>query len=532
MKRRYLLQLGLVGRAVGLNEPASLASASRKSFDVAEASLAQLQSAMAAGRLTALALVDIYIARIQSIDKTGPRLNAIIELNPDARAIATVLDQERSAKGPRGPLHGIAVLLKDNIATGDRMLTTAGSLALAGTPATKDAFLVSQLRKAGAVILGKTNLSEWANIRSTRSTSGWSTRGGLTRNPYALDRNTSGSSAGSAAAIAACLAAIAVGTETDGSITSPASMASLVGIKPTLGLVSRAGIVPIAHSQDTAGPMARTVGDAAALLSAMAGTDPQDAATAPANQRKTDFLKALDTNALKGKRIGVVRSQFAAQSDQVAALTVAALGVLVAQGAILVDVTEIPNTANYAETELTVLLTELKVNLPLYLAAYAPDAPVKTLADVIAFNARHAGRELKYFGQELLIKAEATSGLTSKAYTDALANNRKYAGKLGIDAALAAGRLDALVAPTGGLAWLTDFVNGDNSGASFSSPAAVAGYPHITVPCGFVQGLPCGLSFVGPAWSDAALIGMAYAYEQASKRRRAPTYPKSVNPKV
>ena len=333
MKRRYLLQLGLVGSAVVLCAPASLANASRKNFDVTEASLAELQSAMAAGRLTALALVDIYLARIQSIDKTGPRLNAIIELNPDARAIATALDRERSAKGPRGPLHGIAVLLKDNIATGDRMLTTAGSLALAGAPATKDAFLVSQLRKAGAVILGKTNLSEWANIRSTRSTSGWSTRGGLTRNPYALDRNTSGSSAGSAAAIAACLAAIAVGTETDGSITSPASMASLVGIKPTLGLVSRADVVPIAHSQDTAGPMARTVGDAAALLGAMAGTDPQDAATALANQRKTDFLKALDTNALKGKRIGVVRSQFAAQSDQVAALTVAALGVLVAQGA-------------------------------------------------------------------------------------------------------------------------------------------------------------------------------------------------------
>ncbi len=499
-------------------------------FDVVETTVAELQAAMTAGTVTALALVDAYLARIQAIDKAGPRLNAIIELNPDARAIATALDKERRVKGPRGPLHGIAVLLKDNIATSDRMLTTAGSLALAGAPAAKDAFLVQQLRAAGAVILGKTNLSEWANIRSTRSTSGWSARGGLTRNPYALDRNTSGSSSGSGAAMAASLAAIAVGTETDGSITSPASLTSLVGMKPTLGLVSRAGVIPIAHSQDTAGPMARCVADAAALLTVLAGTDPQDAATAAANPRKSDFVKALDTNALRGKRIGVVRSQFAGQNDQVAAVVLAELAVLTAQGATLVDVAEIPNTAKYGDTELAVLLYELKADLPKYLAAYAPNAPVKTLAGVIAFNEKHAARELTHFGQELFIKAQALGELSSKDYLEALATNQKYAGKEGIDAVLAAHQLDALVAPTGGLPWLTDFINGDNSGASFTSPAAVAGYPHITVPAGFVHGLPCGLSFVGPAWSDAALIGMAYAYEQASRRRRAPTFPKSVNP--
>ncbi len=498
-------------------------------FDVVETTVADLQAAMTAGTVTALALIDAYLARIQAIDKAGPRLNAIIELNPDARAIADALDKERQAKGPRGPLHGIAVLLKDNIATGDRMLTTAGSLALAGAPAAKDAFLVQQLRAAGAVILGKTNLSEWANIRSTRSTSGWSARGGLTRNPYALDRNTSGSSSGSGAAMAASLAAIAVGTETDGSITSPASLTSLVGMKPTLGLVSRAGVIPIAHSQDTAGPMARCVADAAALLTALAGTDPQDSATAAANPRKSDFVKALDTNALRGKRIGVVRSQFAGQNDQVAAVVLAELAVLTAQGATLVDVAEIPNTAKYGDTELAVLLYELKADLPRYLAAYAPNAPVKTLADVIAFNEKHAARELTHFGQELFIKAQALGELSSKDYLEALATNQKYAGKEGIDAVLAAHQLDALVAPTGGLPWLTDFISGDNSGTSFTSPAAVAGYPHITVPAGFVNGLPCGLSFVGPAWSDAALIGMAYAYEQASRRRRAPTFPKSVN---
>ena len=529
MKRRHLIRLGLFGSAAVFTARSPVAVAHESLFDVAEVTVHELQAAMTAGNVTALALVNAYLARIQAIDRAGPRVNAILELNPDARAIAAALDRERSAKGPRGPLHGIAVLLKDNIATADRMLTTAGSLALAGAPAVKDAFLVQQLRGAGAVILGKTNLSEWANIRSMRSTSGWSARGGLTRNPYALDRSASGSSSGSAAAMAASLAAIAVGTETDGSITSPASLASLVGIKPTRGLISRAGVIPIAPSQDTPGPMARTVADAAALLSVLAGSDPQDTATAHAHQRKTDFSKALDKNALKGKRIGVVRSQFAGQNEKVAAVVLAAVEVLKAQGAVLVDVTEIPNTARYGNTELMVLLTELKANLPHYLATYAPHAPVKTLADVIAFNLQHADRELKHFGQELFVMAQATGGLGSEDYLEALAINQKYAGPEGIDAVLAAGKLDALVAPTGGLPWLTDFTNGDNSGAGFTSPAAVAGYPHVTVPAGFVQGLPCGLSFVGPAWSDAGLIGMAYAYEQASKCRRAPTYPTSVN---
>ncbi|MBC7598477.1 MAG: amidase, partial [Polaromonas sp.] len=527
MKRRHLIRLGLLGSTAvfAVRTPRAVTSAGL--FDVAEVTVMALQAAMTAGRVTALALVNAYLARIQAMDRAGPGLNAIIELNPDARAIAAALDRERSAQGPRGPLHGIAVLLKDNIATADRMLTTAGSLALAGTPAVKDAFLVQQLRDAGAVILGKTNLSEWANIRSTRATSGWSTRGGLTRNPYALDRSTSGSSSGSGAAIAASLAAIAVGTETDGSITSPASLAGLVGLKPTRGLISRAGVIPIAPSQDTPGPMARTVADAAALLNVLAGSDPQDTATAQARERKTDFLKALDKNALMGKRIGVVRSQFARHPQQVAAQVWAAVKVLQDQGAVLVDVADIPNTDRYAATELTVLLTEFKASLPQYLATYAPRAPVKTLADVMAFNLQHADRALKYFGQELFALAQATDGLGSKDYLEALAINQQYAGPEGIDAVLAAGQLDALVAPMGGLPWLTDLLHGDSSGAGFSSPAAVAGYPHITVPAGFVQGLPCGLSFVGPAWSDAALIGMAYAYEQASKYRRAPTYPAS-----
>ena len=529
MKRRHLIRLGLLGSAAVFTARTPGAITSAGLFDVAEVTVTALQAAMTAGHLTALALVNAYLARIQAIDRAGPRLNAIIELNPDARAIAAALDRERSAHGPRGPLHGIAVLLKDNIATADRMLTTAGSLALAGAPAAKDAFLVQQLRDAGAVILDKTNLSEWANIRSTRATSGWSTRGGLTRNPYALDRSTSGSSSGSGAAIAASLAAIAVGTETDGSITSPASLAGLVGLKPTRGLISRAGVVPIAPSQDTPGPMARTVADAAALLNVLAGSDPQDNATAQAHQRKKDFMKALDKNALMGKRLGVVRSQFARHPQQVAAQVWAAVKVLQAQGAVLVDVPDIPNTDRYAATELTVLLTEFKASLPRYLATYAPRAPVKTLADVMAFNLQHADRAMKYFGQELFAMAQATDGLGSQDYLEALAINQQYAGPEGIDAVLAAGQLDALVAPTGGLPWLTDLIRGDSSGAGFSSPAAVAGYPHITVPAGFVQGLPCGLSFVGPAWSDAALIGMAYAYEQASKYRRAPTYPASVN---
>ena len=501
-----------------------------KSLELAESSIADLQAAMSRGNLTSVELVNAYLARIKSIDKSGPKINSIIELNPDAKAIAAELDRERKAKGPRGPLHGIPVLLKDNIATADHMQTSAGSLAMLGAITVKDAFIVNKLREAGAVILGKTNLSEWANIRSTRATSGWSARGGLTKSPYALDRNTSGSSSGSASSMAASLATMAVGTETDGSITSPASLASLVGIKPTVGLVSRSGIIPIAPSQDTAGPMTRTVADAAALLTVLAGTDAQDPASRDADQHRQDYSRSLDLNGLRGKRIGLVRSQFNAQSDLVASLVEAELAVLKSQGAVLVEITEIPNTAKYADSELTVLLFELKASLPQYLATYAPAFPIKSLADVIAFNQKNSAKEMPHFGQELFISAQAKGDLDSQEYKDALENNLKFSREQGIDKVLAENQLDALVAPTGELAWLTDFIHGDASGNSFTTPAAVAGYPHITVPAGFAKGLPCGISFVGKAWSEPTLIAMAYAYEQASRRRRPPSYIRSVNP--
>lgn len=501
-------------------------------FDVTEKTVTQLQAAMQSGQATAQQLVRLYLARIAALDRAGPRLNAILELNPDATAIAAALDAERKAKGPRGPLHGIPVLLKDNIATADKMQTTAGSLALVGMKPPRDAALVARLREAGAVILGKTNLSEWANMRSTRSTSGWSARGGLTLNPYALDRNTSGSSSGSGSSIAASLAAVAVGTETDGSITSPASVAGLVGIKPTVGLISRSGIIPIAHSQDTAGPMARTVADAAALLSVMAGSDARDAASVLADQKKTDYTQFLDRNGLKGKRIGVVRSQLSSSSDLVAAVIEAQLAVLQAQGAMLIEVPEVPNASKYGDSELTVLLYELKADMTAYLADYGPAAPIKTLADVIAYNAQHRGREMPFFGQEHFVNAQAKGGLDSPEYREALANNQRFSRTEGIDQVMAEHRLDALVAPTCGPAWLTDFINGDASGSSFTAPAAVAGYPHITVPCGQVHGLPYGLSFVAGAWAEGPLIAMAYAYEQASLQRRAPTYAKSLNPEA
>lgn len=501
-------------------------------FDVAEKTVAELQAAMASGKTTAQQLVRLYFARIAALDKAGPKLNSVIELNPDALAIAAALDAERKVKGARGPLHGIPVLLKDNIATADKMHTTAGSLALMNMKPPRDAALVSRLRDAGAVILGKTNLSEWANMRSTRSTSGWSARGGLSLNPYALDRNTSGSSSGSGASMAASLAAVAVGTETDGSITSPAAVAGLVGIKPTVGLVSRAGVVPISHSQDTAGPMARTVSDAAVLLTTMAGTDSRDPATALADRKKANYSQFLNRNGLQGKRIGVVRVQLTSSGEPVAALIESQLAVLKAQGATLVEVAEVPNVAKYADTELTVLLYELKADMATYLADYGPTASIKTLADVIAFNDKHRAEEMPYFGQEHFVNAQTKGGLDSKEYIDALANNHRYAREEGIDQVMKEQQLDALVAPTCGPAWLTDFINGDASGGSFTTPAAVAGYPHITVPCGFVHGLPCGLSFVASAWAEGPLIAMAYAYEQASLQRRAPTYAKSRNLQV
>jgi amidase len=528
VNRRNFIQLGAAAASGVLIEGNGMAADAKKpdTFDVVEASVAQLQQAMTAGTLSAKKLTELYLARIKAVDKSGPNLNAVIELNPDALAIAEALDQERAKKGPRGPLHGIPVLLKDNIATADKMSTSAGSIALANVKPPRDAFIVTKLREAGAVIIGKTNLSEWANIRSTRSSSGWSSRGGLTKNPYALDRNTSGSSSGSGSAIAASLAAIAVGTETDGSITSPASVNGLVGIKPTVGLLSRDGIVPISHSQDTAGPMTRTVADAAAMLTAMAGMDARDAATGASKGKALDYTKSLDVNGLSGARIGVTRNFFGG-NDRVQAVIEAALAVLKSKGATLVDV-ELPNAEKYGDSELEVLLFELKADLNKYLAEFAGAGSAKTLADVMAFNEKNKQKVMPYFSQELFIRAEAKEGLDSKAYLDALANNLRYSREEGIDKVMLANKLDALIAPTGGPAWLTDLVTGDNSGSSFTSPAAVAGYPHVTVPAGFVSGLPVGLSFVGGAYSEATLIKLAYSYEQASKHRRAPTYAASV----
>ena len=526
MDRRDFVRLGLAATAAA-GASSTAAAAGPAAGSILDAGVLEQQAQMQAGKLSSHALVSRYLARIAAIDKRGPRLNSVIELNPDALAIAAAMDRERAANTVRGPLHGIPVLLKDNIATGDKMSTSAGSLALAGVRATRDAHVAAQLRAAGAVIIGKTNLSEWANMRSTHSVSGWSGRGGLTRNPYALDRNTSGSSSGSGAAIAASLATLAVGTETDGSIVSPASTCGLVGIKPTLGLVSRSGIIPIAHSQDTAGPMTRTVTDAALMLAAMAGIDAGDPLTSEGAGKPTDYAASLVKDGLKGMRLGVARNFFGS-GDAVDAIIEKELAVLKAQGAILVDV-KVPNTDKYDDSETAVLLYEFKPGLEAYLAGFAPHASIRNMADLVAFNVRHGDKEMAFFAQEHLVKSQAKAGLGEKEYTDALANNHRYAREEGIDQVMREHKLDALVAPTGGPAWLTDFVNGDHYGGSFSSPAAVAGYPHITVPAGYTRGLPVGLSFVGAAFSEAALIGMAYAYEQATLHRRAPRFPASVN---
>jgi amidase len=501
------------------------------SIDVSDASVASLQAAMQSGKTSSQALVRAYLARIKALDKGGPRINSVIEVNPDALMIAQTLDAERKAGKVRGPMHGIPVLIKDNIATCDKMQTTAGSLALVGSRPNRDAFIVAKLRDAGAVIIGKTNLSEWANFRSTRSTSGWSSRGGLTKNPHALDRNTSGSSSGSGAAAAAGFATVTIGTETDGSIVSPSNANGIVGFKPTLGLVSRSGIIPIAASQDTAGPMTRTVADAAALLTAISGTDPKDGATAEANTKMQDYTKFLDKDGLKGKRIGVVRNQFGGRNDLASAVVEKALDVLRAQGAVLVDLPQLPGAGRYGATELEVLQFEFKAGVADYLTEYAPNSPIKSLADVMAFNEKNRDKVMPYFQQELIAQSVAKGGLDSKEYRDALANNLKFSREEGIDKALKDNKLDGLVAPSGSPSWLTDFIRGDFSGGGFSQAAAVAGYPHITVPAGFVEGLPVGISFVGGAWSEPTLFAMAYAYEQASNARRMPKFAKTVNQK-
>jgi amidase len=480
------------------------ALAAPPTFELEEATVADLQKRMTAGSLTAHALTGLYLDRIAAIDKRGPALNTVIELNPDAPSIAAALDAERKAKGPRVP-----ILIKDNIDTADRMMTTAGSLALLGSIAARDSVVAERLRAAGAVILGKTNLSEWANFRSSHSTSGWSGRGGLTRNPYALDRNACGSSSGSGAAVSANLCALAIGTETDGSIVCPASTNGVVGIKPTLGLIPATGIIPIAHSQDTAGPMARTVADAAILLGALTGAD---------------YTKSLDPNGLRGARIGVARDKFFGFSEETDRVMEAAIAEMKRRGAEVVDPADIPTAGKFDDSESEVLSYEFKNDLNLYLGALGPKAPVHSLADVIAFNESHRAQEMPYFGQDLMIKAQAKGPLTSKEYLDALEKDHRLSRTEGIDAVMSKHRLDALVAPTAGPAWCTDLINGDHDPGGSSTPAAVAGYPNINVPAGYAFGLPVGISFFGAANSEALLIKLAYAFEQATRHRRAPEF--------
>ena len=496
-----------------------------------ELSIPELQAQMAAGELSAHALCEQYLARIQAIDVGGPALSAVIELNPQVLEIAAARDVERTralrnGRKLLGPLHGIPVLLKDNIDTGDAMQTTAGSLALAGTRATRDAHLVKRLRAAGAVILGKTNLSEWANFRGQRSIGGWSSRGGLTRNPYALDRSASGSSSGSAVAVAANLCAIAVGTETDGSIVSPAHANGIVGIKPTLGLVSRTGIIPIAQSFDTAGPMARCVADAAILLGALTGVDARDAATVRSAQRlHHDYRPFLQADGLRGARIGVAREMLG-NDVRVQAIFERSLDVLRQHGAVLVDPISVPNFNRLGAARSEVMLYEFKAGLNAYLAKRGRSCPVRSLADVIAFNDANALRVMPHFGQERLRAAQTKGTLSSAPYRSALATCRALSRREGIDIPMRQHRLAAIVFPSAAPAWLVDPVHGDVSGwnVSSSTPAAVSGYPHITVPAGYVSGLPVGISFMAKAWQEPTLIRLAYAFEQAAQVRVPPQF--------
>jgi len=493
-------------------------------FELEEATLTDLQAGMRSGKLTSERLVALYLERIDKLDKQGPVINSILEINPEALTIAKALDQERKQKGARGILHGIPVVIKGNIDTADQMTTTAGSLALAGSRPPKDAFIVENLRKAGAVILGKANLSEWANFRSTRSSSGWSSQGGQTKNPYALDRNPGGSSAGSAAAVAASLCAVSIGTETDGSIMSPASLCGVVGIKPTVGLVSRSGIIPIAHSQDTAGPMARSVADAAIFLGILTGVDQRDPVTAESQGKAhADYTSFLDKNGLKGARIGIARKSFGFH-EKVDLLMKEAISVIKAQGAVIVDPAEIEPEERYGDAEFEVLLYEFKADLNTYLASLGPNCPVRSLKDIIAFNEEHRQEVMPYFEQEIFFMVEKKGPLKSEEYLKALEKCRRLSRTEGIDKTLEEHELDAVIVPTDGPAWVTDLVNGDHYLGGSSQAAAVAGYPSITVPAGEVFGLPVGVSFIGGAYQEGKLIKLAYAYEQASRHRHAPSF--------
>jgi amidase len=521
------LQLGVASAALLGAERAPAAAAETPASDAGsagsldEVGIDELQARMASGAESSKSITQKYLDRIAQRDG---RVRSVLETNPDALAQAEALDRERKAGKVRGPLHGIPVLLKDNIATKDRMHTTAGSLALMDSVVPADAFLVARLREAGAVLLGKTQLSEWANFRSTHSSSGWSGRGGQCRNPYALDRSPSGSSSGSGVAVSANLCAVAVGSETDGSIVSPSSASALVGVKPTVGLVSRSGIVPISHSQDTAGPMARTVKDAALLLEVLAGRDPADVATGAKGARfDVRYSAALDRSALKGARIGVARNKYFGYHPATDALAEEALKVLKAEGAVLVDPANIATAGKIDEPELEVLLYEFKADLESYLSKLGGSGP-RTMKALIEWNQAHADTEMPLFGQELFLDAEKKGPLTSAAYRKARDACIRLSRKEGIDATLSKHRLDAIVAPTQGPSWLIDWVNGDYSSGGCSTAPAVSGYPHVTVPMGQVRGLPVGFSFIGGAWSEAKLLGLAYAYEQASRARKPPTF--------
>jgi len=496
-------------------------------------SIAQTEADLAAGRTSSVALVRHYLGRIAAIDKAGPKLNSVIALNPQALADAAASDARRKAGHPRGSLEGVPILIKDNIDSADPIPTTAGSWALAGNVTHRDAPLVARLRAAGAIILGKTNLSEWANMRSPHSSSGWSGKGGLTRNPYILDRSACGSSSGTGSAIAAGLAVAGIGTETDGSVTCPSSIAALVGIKPTVGLIPRTHVVPISHSQDTAGPMTTNVADTARLLTVMAGSDAADPASADADQHKQDYTKALNPGALKGARIGVLRFAIGDEPGT-AKLFDAALAQLKAAGAILVDVKEPANHEKMGQYEQAILITELKQDLNAYLASTPRNVAVRDMAALIAFNKAHADKELPWFGQEYFDQAQASKGYDDPDYKKAAAEARRLAGEDGIDKMLAADHLDALVAPTGGPSWRTDLIAGDHFvGGGAGSYPAVAGYPHLTVPMGQVHGLPVGLSFIGAKWDEAKLIGLGYSFEQATHARRLPKFlPAPETPKL
>ena len=522
LDRRTFLTLAGLTAAASFARPLELFG--QAPLELEELTISAMQEGMRAQCFTARTLAEQYLARIAAMDKRGPAINSIIELNVDALRIADALDRERAAGRVRGPMHGIPILIKDNIDTADAMHTTAGSLALADSIAPRDAHIVKRLREAGAILLGKTNLSEWANFRSTHSTSGWSARGGLTRNPYGLNRNACGSSTGSGAAIAANFAAVGVGTETDGSVVCPSSSSGLVGLKPTVGLVSRSGIIPISHSQDTAGPMARTVTDAAILLGAMTGIDSLDAVTLKSRgHAAADYTRFLDPNGLRGARIGIARQSFGF-NDAVDRVMKDAIEAIRGLGAEIIDPANLATDGKFNDSEFEVLLYEFKADLNAYLATLAPNVKPRTLADLIKFNEEHRELEMPHFGQEIFEMAEKKGPLTSAEYRKALAKNHRLARTEGIDATLAKHKLDAIVAPTGGPAWTTDLINGDHYTGGYSSASAVSGYPHITVPMGDVHGLPVGISFFAGAWSEPALLKYAYAFEQATKARKMPRY--------